>query len=705
MIAMSDSEEEGDGPYVENIREYSISYINTTLIHSGKLDEVKKVLDNSLNIVSRRGGESLLMVACSRGSINCVQYLIDVGVDVNYYTNDGSTALIKAVKANRNSEDIIRKLLLAGANPNQVSSSKSVLYYAVQLGKISIIQLLLEHGADPKLVNIDGTTPLIYLLSRRERVPELNDICQLLVRHGDKLPKKYINPSTNDNLFHLLAKEETVFLRDAIANCEDLNSLLGERNSEKLTPFQVAVKHDQIENVRLLYQTGKIDVNDEFNAGPTLDMAFDECAVESIEFMLRLPEIVTSYRINWVQWWIQKRVKYLSSGDGSKDKIRRIFIQLEKLDPEPKNELIMVSCQCRVMDYLVDHQYYSLIESMLLNKERTNTDPNQSCCLRENNLLRLINNYKPPMLSSEEGIIAYNRNFFRILQLLVRSGIDPNGGDCLRRVKNETHARVLLRYGAKITQPITNYSPRIWKVLCLHSKVNLNQMDYISQEPTDEIPNEYFFPFSNGICWNLESFFGYLTLTLEGINEYDSFSPWPGQRIWSSDDYKNLKKHSMCFAGVNTHDYASLIIKYLDIKDQLKVIPKEMVDLLDQAGSIFWARGEVYDQAITELLTDDELVIWNQQKVHLANNYMPPLPTSISNKIERLKQDYLYRFEVAYRQLSSEAKQALGEINQNLTSQRLDKLFQGVQGGEDACIMTSGSYMVKAYKRLISWKA
>ena len=170
-----------------------------------------------------KGGLTALMLAAREGTLDCVQVLVKGGSEVNQTSVDGSSALLVAVQngnyavaeylldhgadpnlangkdwsplyltvKNRNQEatalpgpgtegalEFITTLLARGANPNvrikadtEVHQAMTALWLkeagatpllrAALSGDITVVRLLLDHGADPSIPTFDRTTPLM----------------------------------------------------------------------------------------------------------------------------------------------------------------------------------------------------------------------------------------------------------------------------------------------------------------------------------------------------------------------------------------------------------------------------------------------------------------------------------------------------------------------------------------------------------------
>jgi ankyrin repeat protein len=135
-------------------------------------------------------GSSPLLVAVQDGFYNIGRFLIDHGANVNLLNSKGWTPLYLAVK-NRNQEttaipgpaaegslEFIQTLLEHHANPNaQIKADTEIhqgmtaawlkeagatpLLRAAICGDLTVVKMLLDHGADPLIPTFDHTTPLM----------------------------------------------------------------------------------------------------------------------------------------------------------------------------------------------------------------------------------------------------------------------------------------------------------------------------------------------------------------------------------------------------------------------------------------------------------------------------------------------------------------------------------------------------------------
>ncbi len=119
-----------------------------TAIKQGDAEKVKELIaDNKdlLNLLTPFG--TWVHVASSRGKLDIVILLIDMGIDINISAGMfGGTAINEA--ANEGNLEIVDYLLSCGAKLDTSEPEKNPLFSAILSGNKDIVQLLLNNGID-----------------------------------------------------------------------------------------------------------------------------------------------------------------------------------------------------------------------------------------------------------------------------------------------------------------------------------------------------------------------------------------------------------------------------------------------------------------------------------------------------------------------------------------------------------------------------
>jgi uncharacterized protein len=127
-------------------------------VTTGNLDIVKILVDNGANINQQDaiGGASALQYACDEGHVDIVEYLIKMRADIN--GNDGGPLLA----ASRGGYIIIIQFLINnGAQVNLLDvRGSSALIWATRYNHTKSVKLLLESGTDYSIKNDSDETAL-----------------------------------------------------------------------------------------------------------------------------------------------------------------------------------------------------------------------------------------------------------------------------------------------------------------------------------------------------------------------------------------------------------------------------------------------------------------------------------------------------------------------------------------------------------------
>lgn len=93
-----------------------------------------------------------------------IAYFIAKGIDINQPDNQGNTILMKAASARENTETLELILPKVKDINNQNKKGESALTMAVQYGTAKAVEILLNKGADSKIINKEGNNLGLYLI-------------------------------------------------------------------------------------------------------------------------------------------------------------------------------------------------------------------------------------------------------------------------------------------------------------------------------------------------------------------------------------------------------------------------------------------------------------------------------------------------------------------------------------------------------------
>jgi len=206
--------------------------------------------DNVLHYIVRRPKQQEL-----------INYFIAKGVDINQANNDGTTAFMNAAGTNTDLETI-NLLLPLVKNINQVNKKGvSALALAVRRNSPEIVKLLIEKGADVKVVDAEGYNLTYYLVPGFAQRPEYFEAkLKLLQDKGFDITA----PQGNGfSLYHMVLVRNGIPLLKRIESFKvDVNA----KDKEGLTPLHKAAmtaKDDTI--LKYLISIGaKKDLTTEF---------------------------------------------------------------------------------------------------------------------------------------------------------------------------------------------------------------------------------------------------------------------------------------------------------------------------------------------------------------------------------------------------------------------------------------------------------
>ena len=144
-------------------------------------ETLKEIINHKAQLDAQNlDGETALSLACLYRQQDSVKILLNAGSNTNITNNNGNTCLHAAVYSNCNTK-MIQAIIDHGVNVNATNeTNKTALMGACLKGNIDTINVLLNAGADPKIVDANDETWLHYAA-----VGDCSkEVFQTIINHG-----------------------------------------------------------------------------------------------------------------------------------------------------------------------------------------------------------------------------------------------------------------------------------------------------------------------------------------------------------------------------------------------------------------------------------------------------------------------------------------------------------------------------------------
>ena len=149
-----------------------------------------------LNYAAERGQASLVRLLLAHGAdasrIGCGRWVLDPeisalllarGADVNYPDGNWIWTACTGNNSQRDDPDYVQALLDKGARIDTVLRGAQALHFAAKAGFTGVMEVLLKNGAPVDGCNDKGETPLFYALKAGPRADIVKSV-ELLLSHG-----------------------------------------------------------------------------------------------------------------------------------------------------------------------------------------------------------------------------------------------------------------------------------------------------------------------------------------------------------------------------------------------------------------------------------------------------------------------------------------------------------------------------------------
>ena len=204
--------ESGADPNVTDQAQYDALYIATM---EGHIDIVKLLFEyDSPHKITTKSTNTAYLCACYYGRVDMVRYMLEHGADIYATEENGCFAIDHALL--KNNIPLAKLLIEKGFDVNSIYLERSALYFACAQRYEEMVQLLLDHGADPDLRYPDGSSLLLRLVE---------GTCD---KDGDYTPYTtlLLNRGANVNIAHSISSQTALMIAGAAANADLLKLLL-----------------------------------------------------------------------------------------------------------------------------------------------------------------------------------------------------------------------------------------------------------------------------------------------------------------------------------------------------------------------------------------------------------------------------------------------------------------------------------------------
>ncbi|KAJ8935953.1 hypothetical protein NQ314_012575 [Rhamnusium bicolor] len=228
---VEDHNENGHTPLMEAASAGHVGLAKILLMHGA-----------GINTHSNEFKESALTLACYKGHLDMVRFLLEAGADQEHKTDEMHTALMEASMDGH--VEVARLLLDSGAQVNMPTDSfESPLTLAACGGHVDLAMLLIERGANIEEVNDEGYTPLME--AAREGHEEM---VHLLLGQGAN-----INAQTDET-------QETALTLACCGGFTEVADILLKGGADielgASTPLMEAAQEGHLDLVRFLLENG-----------------------------------------------------------------------------------------------------------------------------------------------------------------------------------------------------------------------------------------------------------------------------------------------------------------------------------------------------------------------------------------------------------------------------------------------------------------
>ena len=190
-----------------------------------------------------------LTIVIINGNLKAVKLLLEAGANPDTPMVESQDIPVPILFAtDRGHHEILEMLLKYKANINKVGDGWTALHAATYNGDVDMLELLLQHNADPNIIDIDGLIPsyIATYIKCPTIVEMLLQACNGQSKHSKSQTYDQVTPGI------LWVQDDSKYLKDIEAFLRTINYPTFHAVSAGYTPLHVACMHGDPELVQLL---------------------------------------------------------------------------------------------------------------------------------------------------------------------------------------------------------------------------------------------------------------------------------------------------------------------------------------------------------------------------------------------------------------------------------------------------------------------
>ncbi|XP_045209339.2 uncharacterized protein LOC123560129 [Mercenaria mercenaria] len=172
-----------------------------SLACKGRHTHALRVILNAWNVQGHSQDETVMMRVVQSGDVEVMELLIEYGFRINFVNQQYGVPLHVAIQYGMH--EMVRCLLLKGADPNIEQDGFRPLHVAAGKGDVEVLKMLMEFGADPLKVTGAKGDSIIHLATEQKHGNFIKTVFQM----SDCLPLIDMKNANRETALHVACKQ------------------------------------------------------------------------------------------------------------------------------------------------------------------------------------------------------------------------------------------------------------------------------------------------------------------------------------------------------------------------------------------------------------------------------------------------------------------------------------------------------------------